>query len=71
MSGILVHAITAAATATVTANSIVLLHRTPDRRPYARVCISCASPGSCEENQWAESYVAQVVADATAPRQAS
>ncbi|MCM0674176.1 hypothetical protein NCC78_05645 [Micromonospora phytophila] len=70
MSGILVHAITAAATATATANSIALLHRTPDR-PHARVWISCTSPGTCEENEWAESYLAQVVADAAARRQAS
>ncbi|MEH1056888.1 hypothetical protein V6U89_16990 [Micromonospora sp. CPCC 206171] len=69
MSGILVHAITAAATAT--ANSIALLHRVPDGRPHARVCISCTSPGNCEENEWAESYLAQVVADAAARQPAS
>ncbi|MBM0257157.1 hypothetical protein [Micromonospora sp. 4G55] len=69
MSGILVHAITAAITATP--NSIALLHRTPDRRPHARVCISCTSPRTCEENEWAESYLAQVVADAAARQSAS
>ncbi|GGS10614.1 hypothetical protein GCM10010169_64070 [Micromonospora fulviviridis] len=69
MSGILVHAITAATTATP--NSIALLHRTLGGRPQGRVCISCTSPRTCEENEWAEGYLAQVVADAAARGPAS
>ncbi|MER7992373.1 hypothetical protein [Micromonospora chalcea] len=69
MSGILVRAITAATK--VTPNSIALLHRTLGGRPHGRVCISCTSPRTCEQNEWAESYIAQVVADAAARGSAS
>lgn len=63
------HVITDADTAR--ARSIKGMHWTPDGRPHGRACNSCAFNGTCEENEWATSYLDQLTAQTAAGRPAS